>query len=198
MADQQTRFSIEVTEDDIAKARRNDSYVCVVAQAVMRTIPSAHHIDVDTQSIRFTEGNRRLVYLTPYAVQGYVVAFDAGESIEPFSFTLREPAKVKTKKLTLHGRKVNTHKQRARRQAQQEAKAAGKDLQAPEVIERVREAVTTAYRAATATAAPGEIQTELIGEGRVRKVPRVFKRKMRSYGHRLLRINQEPLNSEAT
>ena len=194
---EQTRYSIEVTEDDIAKAKRNDSYVCVVAQAVMRTIPDAHHIDVDSQSIRFTRNGRRFLYLTPYAVQGYVVAFDAGESIEPFAFTLREPAKVKTQRLTLFGKKVNTHKQRARRQAQREAKEAGQDLKTPEVKENVREAVTAAYRAITATA-PGEKLDEFIGEGRNKKVPRVFKRKMRSYGHRLLRINQEPAENITT
>lgn len=191
MAEQQTRYSIEVTEEDIEKAKRNDSYMCVVAQALARTIPEAHHIEVDSQSIRFTRGPRRFVYLTPYAVQGYVVAFDAGEAIEPFSFWLRDPAKVKTKRLTDMGRKAISSSQRARRKAKREALDAGKDPKSPEVIKHVREAVTAAYKAVTATA-PNERADEFIGEGRQKKVPRVFKRKARSYGHRLLRINQDP------
>jgi len=192
MSEQQTRYSIEVTEEDIAKAKRNDSYMCVVAQALARTIPDSHHIEVDSQSVRFTRGPRRFVYLTPYAVQGYVVAFDAGEAIAPFSFWLRDPAKVKTKRLTPMGRKAISSAQRARRKAQREAKQAGNDLKSPEVIKNVRAAVTAAYQAVTAAAAPGERADEFSGEGRQKKVPRVFKHKARSYGHRLLRINQEP------
>jgi hypothetical protein len=191
MTETQTRYPIEITEEDIAKAKRNDSYACVVAQALARTIPDAHHIDVDTQSIRFTRGPRRLVYLTPYAVQGYVVAFDAGEAIEPFTFILREPSKVKTKRLTALGRTAASHAQRARRKLQGEAKKAGKDLTAPEVVEDVRAAVTAAYRAVTATEPDQKIH-EMLGEGRHRKVPRVFKSRKRTYGHRVLRINQTP------
>ena len=32
-----TRFHIKVTPDDIAKAKRNDSYKCVVTQAIDRS-----------------------------------------------------------------------------------------------------------------------------------------------------------------
>ena len=63
-AAQQKRFKVEVTEEDISKAQRNNSYKCVVAQAIARTIPDATRIEVDTQAIRFTraETGERWLY----------------------------------------------------------------------------------------------------------------------------------------
>lgn len=184
----QKRFNIEVTEKDIQKAKRNDSYVCVVSQAIARAIPDATSIETDTQAIRFTRNGQRYVYLTPYAVQGYVIAFDAGDEIKPFSFQLRDPAKVKGKRRTPTGLKAHAAATKARKAKRKQAKASGLSLDDPDVVDDVRDAATAAYAMEIEKATGPIVATS--GEGR-KAPPRVFRRKQRSYGHRLLRINQE-------
>lgn len=183
----QSRWNIEVTEKDIAKAKRNDSYVCVVSQAIARAIPDSTRIETDTQTIRFTRNGERYVFLTPYAVAGYVIAFDAGDPIRPFSFQLRNPIQAKRKRFTAVGQKLNRARTRARRAVHKKAKAAGLFPDAPEVQAEARQAAIQAYAEASQQH-PGEPLSNQTG---ARMPPKVFKRKERSYGHRLLRINQK-------
>jgi hypothetical protein len=171
--------TITVTDADIEKAKRNDSYLCVVAQTIARTFPDAHRIDVDMQTIRFTERNERKAYLTPYAVQGYIAAFDAGERIAPFSFQLRYPMHVRRRLLTDAGRKI----QKAASTSRRRAKAAG--LPDAEVTLAAR----AAYAAAKAAHPGPKVATN---DPTLREAPpRVFKLKARTYGHRMMRINRE-------
>jgi len=86
-----SRVKIEVTQDDIDRAIRNDSARCVAVQAIARTLKEASGVRVDTQTVRFRVGEERYQYLTPASCAAYVVDFDAGDKIEPFSFTLRDP-----------------------------------------------------------------------------------------------------------
>jgi hypothetical protein len=194
-----TRITIEVTERDIERAHKNDSYRCIVAQAIARTVPDAARIEVDTQAIRFTTEGERRVYLTPYAVQGYVIAFDAGEPIEPFSFQLRNPVRSRPTRKTEVGKAAQRAADRARREARTAAsydstkayaggqkRAKAKPKKVAEIDERA--AAKAAYAEVT-KAHPGE-PTHEPSPGR-RPPPRVFKRKSRAYGHRLLRINQD-------
>jgi len=181
-----TRFRIVVTEQDIEKAQRNNSYKCVVSETIARTIPDATRIETDTQTIRFTRGGERLIFLTPYVVTGYVIAFDAGDPIHPFSFQLRDPMKAKRRHFTAAGHARHVAKVRAGRKVLADARRRGESIDAPEVKTAAREAAKAAYRAAK-VAHPG--QTQILGPGR-RVTPRVFKRKARSFGYRLLRINQ--------
>jgi len=183
-----SRFNVEVTERDIARATATDSYRCVVAQAVARTIPDATRIEVDTQSIRFTRDDARFIYLTPYAVQGYVIAFDAGEPIEPFSFQLRNPQRV--------ARRVRTETGKA---ADRAAFHARKDPLVPPTDGTSTQSKTPKAkpskpkddaRAAYAAGAAAAKEPLQKSDGGRRSPPRVFKAKQRSYGHRLLRINQ--------
>jgi hypothetical protein len=187
----QKRFTVEITEKDIERAKRNDSYICVVSQAIARCIPDATRIETDTQSIRFTRQGQRLVYLTPYAVQGYVIAFDAGDPIQPFSFQLRDPAKVQTRRPTARGRVAVAAYNRVKSHVRRKARASGRSLTDPEVVADMRDAATAAYAEAAAPNDHSERMHEPKGEGRVKSPPRVFRRKQRSYGHRLLRINQQ-------
>ena len=191
-------FNIEVNEKDIAKATKNDSYVCVVAQAIARSIPDAHRIDVDSQSIRFSRSGERLVYLTPYAVQGYVIAFDAGEEIKPFSFQLRQPAKVRATRPSPLGRKANQAAYAAKRRVRKEAQAAGLPLDDQTVVNDVRAAAKAAYTEVKAAATDNGEPASLSSRAGRHAPPRVFKRKTRSYGHRLLRINQEHVEQKET
>jgi hypothetical protein len=96
----QRRFSIQVTQHEIDKAQPKQSGLCMAAMAIARTIPDAHHVDVDLRTIRFTLNGERHVYLTPYAVSGYVIGYDAGDEIHPFSFQLREDARVPARRRT--------------------------------------------------------------------------------------------------
>ena len=168
MATTKRRFDIEVTADDIAQATRSDSVRCVVVQAVARSIPDATRIDVDLQAVRFTIGDQRLLYLTPYTVQGYIVAFDAGDDIIPFGFRLQNPQVSKRRRRTEAGNAINSAQTRARRIPK---KSAQDDLAT----------VKDAYRnEAQSVTEPGQ-----------RPPRRTFKTKTRHYGHRALRINQD-------
>jgi hypothetical protein len=182
-----SRFNIEVTERDIEKAKRNDSYICIVSQAIARAIPDATRIETDTQTIRFSHAGERFVFLTPYAVQGYVIAFDAGDPIQPFTFQLRDPVRVKSQKLTAKGRAGRRAYAKAYYATARKARAKGDSLDNPEVQADMREAATTAYAEATRN-----MDGKSADYTSHRPAPpKVFKRKHRSYGHRLLRINQQ-------
>ena len=185
-----TRVTVKVTETDIARAHVNDSYLCVVSQAIARTVPDATHIETDTQSIRFSVDGERRIYMTPYAVQGYVIAFDAGDDIEPFTFQLRDPRRAKRKVRTAAGKAAQKAGVQARRKATKAAVVPPVDA-ATGTTDDPKVAAKAAY--AQARADHDHASTEVpASDGVTRKAPpRVFKKKRRAYGHRLLRINQE-------
>lgn len=179
-----SRINIDVTNDDIARAHISDSYKCVVAQAVARTLPDATRIEVDVATIRFTRDEKRFVYLTPFIVQGYVVAFDAGEPIAPFRFQLRDPQQVR-RRVTV---KPIT------------------DDEPPAEFVAIPLAPPTAQPVTVTPTEPVTVTpTETVDtvEGSYRESvrhyddlslpkapPRIHKKKSRSYGHRLLRVNR--------
>lgn len=200
----QGRYNFEVTEADIEKARVGDSYQCVVAQAIARTIPDARQITVDVRTIRWSDQDGRHVFLTPYAVAGYVIAFDAGDELHPFRFQVRDAIPSVQRKATskaakdvkrARDKKRNERRTQARAERvianpdatpEQKAVAAARIDEAPARIaeaDRAHEDVKAAYRAA------GEnIAEERVSET-TRKAPPVST-KRRAYGHRILRVNQ--------
>jgi hypothetical protein len=201
-----SRFNIEVTEDDITTAHVNDSYRCVVAQAIARQIPGSRRIEVDLQTIRWSDENGRHVFLTPYSVAGYVVAFDAGEELHPFRFQLRDPhvaaqkkANSKAAKAAVKSRgRITTERQRL---FNAESTLADPDASAEEIAvahERVKaapariEAAQAAHEDLKAAykAAGESISEERVTETKRVAAPKVFKTKRREYGHRVLRVNQ--------
>ena len=186
----QHRVRVDVTEADIAKAKRNDSSVCVVAQAIARTIKDAKLIEVDTQSIRYTAGMQRFIYPTPAAVQGYVIGFDAGDPTEPFSFWLRFARRITAK------RRVPTAAGKAIRKVADKARGKASRLRpdgTPVTPESVKEAVSLAYSEAKKGFPPDTPALETLPGGERTAPKRVFRTKKRSYGHRVLRINQVPV-----
>jgi hypothetical protein len=197
---------IEVTQDDIDRAHVKDSYRCVIATALARQIPEASRIEVDVQTIRFTRDGERLIYLTPYTAAGYVVAFDAGDEIEPFSFTLRNPITGPRRKATPAGREVMQKRRQVaaarkrvaraeatlarpsdERSAQQTRHAEQVLADAPEQIAKT-EAELAETQAAHRNAGTPQTETQTTG----RKIPKVYKTKSRAYGQRVLRVNQAP------
>jgi hypothetical protein len=186
-----------------------------VAQAIARTLPDATRIEVDTQTIRFSMNGQRYAYLTPYQVTGYVIAFDAGEEIEPFKFQLREDKRVpiRTKGQNTAAGKARQKASRRRHTAKTRLEKAEQalsdatqafehgaaDVPTSEDLENLRADVNAAANAKeTADDNFDRVREENPGRTREpdpvpsRKAPpRVFKMKKRSYGHRLLRINQK-------
>lgn len=170
-------YKIEVTDLDIQQAIRNDSYRCVVAQAIARTIPEATRILVDLQTIRFTLDDHRLQYLTGTEVASYVVGFDAGDPIEPFAFTLRKP------RVTRRSRKTG------------DPAAPKAQFGSPE--HRAKAARTYAARRKSPETFPlvganGDVTHEEVLSAK-RAAPVLFRGigRARHYGHRLLRINRD-------
>jgi hypothetical protein len=88
------RYKINVTQENIDDAIKNNSYHCAVATAIKEQVPDAALVQVDIQTIRLSlpSDRKRLVYITPPAVQQYIVDFDAGDKVEPITFTLYRPA----------------------------------------------------------------------------------------------------------
>lgn len=176
------RFNVAVSAADIESGIPENSSVCAVAQAVARTIPEATRVKVDAQAIRFTHDETRYVYLTPDPVYQYIVAFDAGDPIEPFRFQIRDPFEFVTRRKT-EGKKAA---ERARYAGAKKAREAGKSDQA------VTAAGTAAYKAHRA-AADGPAFTAAGSGSKKRTNPVPIKNpnigRERNYGHRLMRIN---------
>lgn len=165
-----TRFKVNVLEEDIERASRNDSLRCVVVQAIARTLPEASGIQVDTQTIRFRVGDKRYQYLTPPAAAQYVVDFDAGDVIHPFNFQLRDPREVQVQHRTPEGYLIQAENRRRRKAARETVDNSGEMSTKPEYLSE----------AGTRTA-PGVKPTRLVfgSSGR------------RMYGQRVLRYNRD-------
>jgi hypothetical protein len=205
-----SRFTIKVTEQDIRKAHRNNSYRCVAVQAIARTLTDATSISVDTQTVRFTLGGERFTFLTPPLLQGYVAAFDAGDRLHPFEFQLRDPHKVARYRRNEAALAKQKERDRVRRapvktaDVKQESIAASPEGLAVAVDEVKQEGVAASLTAEEAAPAREAIAGTLVSarelyneepragyEPGVRRAPRrVFKSGRRAYGGRLLRINR--------
>lgn len=164
------RLKVEVTQHDIDWGTRSDSSRCMVAKAIAREVADAARIEVDTQTIRFTSQDKRFAYLTPLTVQRYVAAFDAGDSIEPFKFQLQGAIQLRRRAFTPEEKDAN----------------------------RLRYMTETPDRSTPRSESKSAHRTPRpqVGPDGQTSPPRVFKTHSRSYGHRLLRINQ-PMQATA-
>jgi hypothetical protein len=158
------RIWVDVTQEDLDKGVKADSKNCAVARAIARAIPNATHIEVDTQTIRYTVDGIRYQHLTPATSQVYVTAFDAGdtEDFNPWRFQLRDPKVTR--------RRIRTEKGKVAMRATNYRRRGRPDVPIP-----------------PSTSGPSQVTTA----GEVNPAPRVFKKKQRMYGGRLLRINKE-------
>lgn len=92
------RFYVTITDELIYESEQRDSSHCMVADAVQIARPKAKRIAVDIQTIRFTEGDHRYVYLTPRRAQVAIVKFDQGIPSKPFGFRLRNGQSIPPQK----------------------------------------------------------------------------------------------------
>lgn len=203
-------ITVYVTQEDIDKAWRNNSSKCVVAQAIARTIPHATRVDVDVQTVRFTdsEGVRR-VYLTPMAVEKYVIDFDAGDPIEPFKFGLYDTQRVNVprKTRTPAGKKRETAAKKVTREKAKVAALAVDPAATPAQRTVAQEKLTAAveHQETVTQETQGERSVlplpdrmpppnpEVIAKPHVRRAGpgKGTRPNERHYGHRVLRINQQ-------
>jgi hypothetical protein len=102
------QIKINVGTLDIATAEKKDSRFCMIAEAIRRDYPQLRNVQVDTQAIRVTDRQAReqLTFMTPLQVQVAIVQFDEGDSLEPFTATLREPRVRQISKATKNGVEV--------------------------------------------------------------------------------------------
>ena len=192
-----SNLRVRVTAEDIADAEQSASMKCVVAQAIRRTFPGATKVDVDIQTIRWSQDGERIVYMTPYSVQGYIVAFDAGDTIQPFGFGLHHSSRipaVRQRTKTPAGKAIDNQraaaKNAAARRKKVEEKAAVKQATPHQVAEaRSAEEQAAEDLAAVKAAYAGEVQNEKATGGRAAP-PRIVKSTTRKHGIKALRINQ--------
>jgi hypothetical protein len=199
-----SRIKVEVTQDDIDAALRNDSTRCAVAVALARTIPDASRIMVDVQTIRYTDGRGvRRVYLTPQDAERYVIAFDAGDPIEPFGFGLYDSQRVNVPRrpFTAEGRARKAAAEAVKYAERKAAKvAADPDATPAQRTMAAEQVAAKRERQAVAASMPGPGQTSEhppVDDGVInakRAARRVAAKgaatNVRNYGHRALRINQ--------
>lgn len=81
-------FEVTVDAETIRTSVPEDSSNCMTAMAIARARPEAKRIEVDVQQIRFTEGELRFVYITPYGVKLKIHEFEDGKLPEAFRFKL--------------------------------------------------------------------------------------------------------------
>jgi hypothetical protein len=199
------RHTVNVTQEDIDAALRNNSSRCIVATAIAREYPKASRISVDVHAIKFTVGDRRYTHLCPPPVADYIVAFDAGDDIHPFRFYLRDDQRlvVRRQRRTPAGKKLhNAAERRKKATVALERVAADPTVSAAQVqvareqmaAAAAEEALVKAEMAAagersTATEPPlPDVPAHEQVSGR-RKRAGVFHRNERVYGGRVMRIN---------
>lgn len=79
-------YTIEVTAEDIANGERRSLSNCPIARTIRRVLGPNFHAVV-RPATRETETHFMLPDMTR---QHFIEAFDAGEVVKPFSFTLTE------------------------------------------------------------------------------------------------------------
>ena len=202
--------TIHVTQEDIDRALKRQSARCVVATAIARSIPGATKVAVDLQALRFTVDGERHVYFTPPGAVGYVVAFDAGDTIHPFSFRLSEahrlpiaPARPKSPAGIERTRARNrvAAANRAITQAEQTLSEATTDAEREVATTQLNERrakldVVRSELTDVLTTTEGQ-PTENAPQTGKRKVPTTFKRGKSPLRHRALRINADDVEPDA-
>lgn len=210
----------ECTRSDLEGATRGDSSKCAVARALARQIPGAREIDVDTQTIRYTDQDGgRWWWATPIVVAQYVSDYDlglpigdeaiAGEQLGPFRFTLRHPVKQPRRRLTEEGKahhaEYNAHVKAIREHHglshtawrslttddRRELIAQARDQGVDIAVVGERSGLSPEPQSHPAPVIGGKPPTSYTEPGR-KAPPKVFRSHRRTYGNRVLRWNREP------
>jgi hypothetical protein len=85
---------VQLTEEDLAWARSQDQWSCVVVRAIQRTLPDATRVKVNRREIAFSldRDDTRYTFITPpEIVEKVLKPFDARKKPELLSFVLTDP-----------------------------------------------------------------------------------------------------------
>lgn len=168
-----TRYTFDVTQEDIDKGMRENSHNCAVARAMARAIPNGVNFDVTMQTMRCTIDGKRYAWLAAFSVQEYIVAYDDGRKVSPFTVHIRNPQTWNSRQKSSRGRAADA-------QAKADARAG---------VEPV--AKTETLRGADGRFVPNEDPyMEPRTPGSTRPMVR-GPRKNRAYGHRVMPDNRE-------
>jgi len=82
------RIRIEVTQEHIDQAIPKNSHRCMIARAILASVPEARQPLVDLHTMRWSDPVKHLryIYPTPRAARLALHAFDFGIKPQPFSF----------------------------------------------------------------------------------------------------------------
>lgn len=81
------KVTVSVTADDLANGKPGDACKCPVAKAINRAVPRGRGAVVNPSCCWFGPARRFKRDLPPVA-HDFILAFDRGEEVEPFSFDL--------------------------------------------------------------------------------------------------------------
>lgn len=203
------QYRVKVLAEDFADGIPNDSNRCAVKRAISREIPGARRVEVDLQTVRFSLDGERHVFLTPWRVSEYVIAFDAGdeELMLPFEFVLRPSqqvgSKVRRQAFTEEGQKIDRARNRIRKLNAKRAKVLetaddpnatpAQQHQAGATIAMIDEQIDQLeqdYAEVRAQVKASGKPRTLVVHSDAPKAPRLAKTRTRKFGQRQYRVNQ--------
>jgi hypothetical protein len=91
MPRRQKSLLVEIKDEDLCYARKQDRYNCAIVRAIQRALPEALHVRADTKEIAFSlpDDDTRYFFQTPPEVVANVIQpFDRGETPEERTFIL--------------------------------------------------------------------------------------------------------------
>jgi hypothetical protein len=90
------KLQVSVDVATIDQAQERSSSHCMIADAIRKTNPGVQSVQVDLQTIRFTDPKKeaRYIWLTPPLAQRALINFDQGIPCEPFDFQTTKPVQV--------------------------------------------------------------------------------------------------------
>ena len=80
---------IHVTQEHIDNGIRDSCLQCPIALALLEALP-IHDVWVHKEEISIFDATSNKVYGPNLQVRDFITRFDAGEEVEPFSFTLND------------------------------------------------------------------------------------------------------------
>jgi hypothetical protein len=82
-------MKITVTQEDIEQGRKNEPYTCAVARAFLRA--GVDHFGVMGERVMVANLGHLVSLLLPRSVRKWILDFDAGKFVVPFTFDIGMP-----------------------------------------------------------------------------------------------------------
>jgi hypothetical protein len=86
----ETETTVNVTQDHIDRGVAKNCEFCPVALALKKSFPGALDVGVNQATLSFSDPERRFWWTeAPDEVSDFIIMFDCGQPVEPFSFRVR-------------------------------------------------------------------------------------------------------------